>query len=126
MKKVFLVLLIVALLAVNIGANIGKRVVAIHPVEFFAAVAEDIPEGIDIFTDLTEYYGSGEDMSLGDKILWFGQNTLNSLSFPVKSTVWLFRACSAFWGNLNVLVEFGHGSNNGHGDISDPNHRGGR
>lgn len=128
MKKAFLVILLVALLAVNVGANIGKRVVAIHPVEFLAAVTEDMPEGIDIFKDFTEFYGSGEDSSIGDKILWIGQNTLNALSFPVTSSVWFFRACAAFWGNLNVLFEFGYGSDvdNGHGDLDDPNYAGGR
>lgn len=126
MKKLLVVILLVALLAVNIGANLQTRVVAIHPVEFVAAVTEDLPEGLDVFKNFTDFYNDGENATLGDRILWFGQTSLDALSFPVTGSVWLFRAMSAFWGNFDVLFEFANGSGGGEGgDLDDPNHAGG-
>ena len=109
MKKLLIVIFLTALLAVNIGANLNTRVVAIHPVEFVAAVAEDLPEGLDVFKNFTDFYNDGESATLRDRILWLGQTYLDALSFPVTSSVWLFRATCAFFVNFGVLFEFAKG-----------------
>ena len=127
MKKLLIVIVLTALLAVNIGANLNTRVVAIHPVEFFAAVSEDMPEGLDIFQNFTDFYNDGEVATLGERILWLGQTSFDALAFPVTGSIWFFRALAAFWGNFDVLFEFSQSSGGGeHGDLDDPNHAGGR
>lgn len=127
MKKFLVILLAVALLAINVATNNGKRVLAIHPVAFMSAVKEDLPPGLDIFQNFVSFYNEGDNDTLGDKILWLGKTVFDSISFPVTGTIWLFRACIAFWSNFGELFEFSYGSGDGeHGDISDPNYAGGR
>lgn len=121
MKKVFVVLLAIAFLAINVASNNGKRVIGIHPIAFLSAVNEDLPEGIDIFKNFSDYYADGENTTLGDKVVWLFKTTLDSLSFPITGTVWIFQAIKAFWSNFHVLFEFA-----GHGDLDDPNYAGGR
>lgn len=125
MKKALIIIVIVALLAVNIAANTGTKVSSVHPVEFAKAVVEDMPEGIDVFKHFTEFYGGGDNETLGDKLLWLGQTTFDALSFPVTGTIWFFQACIAFWGNFDVLFTFTP-TGGDHGDTEDPNYAGGR
>lgn len=112
MKKLLCVIVLVAVLAMAVGSNLGYRVIGIHPVAFMAAVEEDLPEsGFDLFGTLTEFYDPDKNQSLGDRIFWFGNVIVESTSFPVKAAGWLFLAMHAFWGNMDVLFEFQRGGN---------------
>lgn len=127
MKKILIVILAVSLLGINFAANNGRRVIALHPVAFMSAVEEDLPPGLDIFKNFSDFYADGNNSTIGDKIFWLGKTSLDALSFPVTGSVWCFQAIAAFWGNVDVLFEFANGSGGGeHGDLDDPNHAGGR
>lgn len=106
MKKAIVIILAVAFIALNIGANNGLRVVKVTPLNYVQKIYENLPGHFDLVADFTEYYGEGETVSWKDRLLWFSENLWNAASFPVKAAVWCINVLVVVIGTIPELIQF--------------------